>query len=157
MADGRVHITFSGHVPVEQQPAQSDTEWPVEEKQEDTAGCITPPFFCPPLFTCRLRQWLAQRAQPSCCCKQFSFPTMNSCHLVNSMRTAVFFRKKKKDWTRDPEYPGCKWNISWSEIFYRSSIDGGGWQSFRGQALNLNQPSSLLGCVQTRQSLMVLN
>lgn len=51
MADRRVHITFSGHVPVEQQPAQSDTEWPVEEKQEDTAGCITPPSFCPPLFT----------------------------------------------------------------------------------------------------------
>lgn len=31
------------------------------------------------------------------------------------------------------------------------------WQLNRGQALNLNQPSSLLGCLQTRQSLMVLN
>ncbi len=31
------------------------------------------------------------------------------------------------------------------------------WQLYRGQALNLNLPSLLLGCLQTRQSLMVLN
>lgn len=156
MADRRVHITFSGHVPMEQQPAQWDTEWPVKEKQEDTAGCITPSFFCPPLFMCRGRQWLVQRAQSSCCCKQNSFQRMNSCHLVNSTWMVFIFRRNK-DWTSNLEYPGYKWNVSSSEIFYRSSIGNQVWQSFRGQALNLNQPSSLLGCVQTRQSLMVLN
>lgn len=78
--------------------------------------------------------------------------------------------KKREDLTDNPTSIEYRWmtgkrnnlNRSLAFLFIRDlppilPYDCQVWQFYRGQALNLNQPSSLLGCLQTRQSLMVLN